>query len=220
MSVNPYEPPITASLAEAVEPRPIWDDIEMEYELTIDDLVAFNIVHSQASPAGRRLYVRLMLFLSALILSLPAIYLALTSLRRPETMTFETLLWIGGFIVIGLILVGIALLRGSRQSQKSWIAERLFRSQLSQGNTSAIVGSRRLRVTKEHLEEWSPLRESRWKMEAVQRILVTPQYIFIYMAPMIAFVLPARAFLSPDHRAAFITNLEAHSGKRAEQFGS
>src|SRR5699024_4530112 len=95
--------------------------------------------------------------------------------------------------------------------------ERAVRNALRVGDFSSIVGVRRCRVTKGWLETTAALWESRWRLLSVQRIEVTPQYAFVYVTPNQAIIFPVRAFVSPDHFATFVANLEGHTGKVAER---
>ena len=98
--------------------------------------------------------------------------------------------------------------------------EQLVRSLLAEGDYSNILGRRRTRVTREFIENEGSRWQSRWQLECIQRIEVTPRYGFVYTAPSQAVILPVRAFTSPDHFATFIANLEGHTGKVAERMKS
>jgi hypothetical protein len=220
MSVNPYEPPITATLAEPVEPKPIWDEIEVEYELTIEDLVAWNMHVLRHSPSQRRMRRRVSLVVFITLL------LAIVSLLTVRVFTSPDPFTPGEVVVYGSAIFAVCIvfaLRGLREGKKpavAWNAERMVRSMLTEGDTSSTIGPRRLRVTKDHLYEADDLHETKWKLKAVQRIVMVPQYAFIYVAPVRAYILPVRAFASPDHWQTFVANLEGHTGKRAERFES
>lgn len=197
-------------------PRPIWDEIEIEYDLSMEDYVAFNVHHLLHSPAQQQLQFRIRLWVTVLLVLGNVILLLYRAARGPLS---ELDFFLHGLVgVATLIAFGIPLLFRKRQGQRYQRAyERAVRNALKVGDFSSIVGIRRCRVTKEDLETIAPLWESKWRLPTVQRIEVTPQYAFVYVTPNQAIIFPVRAFVSSDHFATFIANLEGHTGKIAER---
>lgn len=216
MSVNPYEPPLTASLAEPVEPQRIWDEIEVEYELTLDDLVAFNVNHQQRSPFLRRISVGLMLFAG---FGAP-LALILVMAFDPQQFAPDDLPFLGAWAVTNIAVFGYMAYRASRRNKPGLVSSWYIRLYLKHGDLSSMLGRQKLRVTKDYLEEVAPSRQARWNLPMIQQIVVVPAYAFIYVSSLQAAILPVRAFESRDHFETFITNLEGHCGKRAERFAS
>lgn len=215
LTPNPYESPLTAPTLAPETPRPIWDEIEVEYDLTIEDYVAFNIHHMQRSPAHRRQQVIVILILLLVAEITNGLLLYSQALRGP--LPSDAIFFHGAIAVTFLLVFGGLAFRGSRGVSNTWILKRMVRSMLTQGDPSLMLGRRRLRVTSESIDEFSDLRESKLKLQCVQRIDVAPSYAFIYIAPIMAYILPVRAFASPDHFATFVANLEGHTGKIAER---
>lgn len=213
---NPYESPLTVSTLDPEAPRPIWDEVEVEYELTIEDYVAFNVHHLVRSPAQRKARAWTFLVILVLFELINGLLLLLQAFRGP--LRSETLFFHGALAVILLVMLGAAAWRAWRKGASVWGIKRLLRNMFTQGDPSLLVGKRRVRVTKDYLEEISDLRETRLKLQCVQRIDVTPQYAFVYVAPVIAYILPVPVFASRDHFARFVANLEGHTGKIAERF--
>lgn len=219
-SVNPYESPRTDASLPPVPPQPIWDEIEIEYDLTLEDYVAFNVHHLLHSRAQRRTYLQVSVRALVLLELVNLVVLVIRAFGRPLT-GFDFLL----HGVIGLALLigfGIRMFRDRHRLPRAFARnyERAVRNLLADGDYSNVLGPRRFRVTREFMENEGLRWQSRWQLEAIQRIEVTPQYGFVYTAPSQAIILPVRVFTSPDHFATFITNLEGHTGKVAERMKS
>jgi hypothetical protein len=216
MTPNPYESPLTVSTLTTPEPQKIWDEVEIEYDLTIEDYVAFNTHHIRRSPAQRmvRVWSLIIVLVGAeLINALLMFAQAFGGPSKPQSISFHMLI-----AVMLPAVLGIAAIRAYRGSGIGWLTKRMLRSMLTQGDPSLMLGKRRVRVTPQCIEEISELRESKLKLQCIQRIDVTPHYAFVYIAPVMAYILPVRAFVSPDHFATFVANLEGHTGKVAERF--
>jgi hypothetical protein len=218
MTTNPYESPQTTSTLSAVEPKPVWDEIEIEYELTIEDYIEFNVHHLQNAPAQRRAYLRASVILVTFILLADLGMLLFRSQIRPLR-EFD-FLFHGAIGVALLIGVGIRLILDRKGRRRTWIHTRMVRNALKGGDYSNIIGRRRCRVTKDFLENFAAQWESKWRLQCIQRIEVTPNYGFVYVTPNQAIIWPVRAFLSPDHFATFVANLEGHTGKLAQRMKS
>jgi hypothetical protein len=213
---NPYESPQTVSTLSPEPPRPIWDEVEVEYDLTIEDYVAFNVHHLMRSPAQRKARARTFLVLLVISELINGLLLLLQTFRgplKPEALFFHAVVG-----VVLLVVLGSSAFTAWRKGTSAWGLKRLLRNMFAQGDPALLIGKRRVRVTKNYLEEISDLRETRLKLQCVQRIDVTPVYAFVYVAPVIAYLLPVRAFATPDHFARFVANLEGHTGKIAERF--
>jgi hypothetical protein len=213
---NPYESPQSLSTLAPETPRPIWDEIEIEYDLTMEEYIAFNVHHLLHSPAQQQVQFRVRLWMTILLVLGNMAFLLYRASHGPLTGLDFLLHGIVG--VATLLAFAIPLLRKRKDWRYRRAYERAVRNALKVGDFSSILGMRRCRVTKEWLETTAALWESRWRLLSVQRIEVTPKYAFVYVTPNQAIIFPARAFVSSDHFATFVTNLEGHTGKLAERF--
>lgn len=216
-SPNPYESPAPVGEGSgSSSPQPIWDDIELPYDLTIDDLVDFNLFqmrHANANPSRLRQVIGVVVA-GSLFLLLNGFLQANLGLGEGGKGSWQN------FIIMTLVILavtGIVMFQTLRQGSTGWSARQKIRSVLMQGDNSDFLGPRRLRVTKDHLEDWSPLSETHWKLEAVYRLVLTPRYAMVFVSANRAFILPVRAFSSPDHMATFLDNLAGHTGKSVER---
>jgi len=213
---NPYESPQSIATLAPEMPRPIWNEIEIEYDLTMEDYIAFNVHHLLHSPVQQRVQFRVRLWMTVLIVLGNIAFLLYRALRGP--LTGLDFFVHGGIGVVTLVAFGMPLLRKRQGRRYERAYERAVRNALRVGDFSSILGMRRCRVTKDWLETVASLWELRWRLASVQRIEVTPQFAFVYVTPNQAVILPSRAFVSAEHFATFVTNLEGHTGKVAERF--
>lgn len=215
MTPNPYESPQATATLAPEPPSPIWDEVEVEYDLTMEDFIAFNVHHLLHSPAQQQLQFRVRLWITVLVVLANVALLLYRASQGPLT---EFDFFLHGLIgVVTIVAFGHQLFRRRQGRQQYRAYEKVVRNALKVGDFSTIVGVRRCRVTKEYLETIAALWESKWRLPTVQRIEVTPQYAFVYVTPNQAIIFPVRAFVSPDHFATFVANLEGHTGKVAER---
>jgi hypothetical protein len=216
MTPNPYESPQAITTLAAQTPRPIWDEIEIEYDLTMEDYIAFNVHHLLHSPAQQRVQFRARLWITILVVLGNAVFLLFRASQGP--LAGRDFFMHGAIGLVTLIAFGIPLIRKQQGQRHRRAYERVVRNALKADDFSSIVGMRRCRVTKDWLETIATQWESRWRLSIVQRIEVTRQYAFVYVAPNQAIIFPVRAFVSHDHFATFVANLEGHTGKPAGRF--
>lgn len=198
------------------EPRRVWQEVEVEYELVIEDYVAFNMHHIRRTPAYRKQRVVVLLIALAIAEVANGLLLYNQAFRGP--LAPDAIFFHGGIALVFLVVFGGMAFRAGQSGSNSWMMKRMLRNVLTQGDPAVMIGKRRVRVTPSWLEEISDLRETRLKLQCVQRIDVTPEYAFVYVAPVMAFIIPVRAFGLAEHFATFIANLEGHTGKVAERF--
>lgn len=189
--------------------------MEIEYEQTLEDVIAFNEAHQNRSPLMRS--IRLSLFGTAWIaipIGIVVYFVAAANAGKlpqdPPVLMFLILWGVAHFIVFGLITLRIA-----RTGRSIVTANFLVRRILTEGDTSSLTGRRKLSVSPTTISDSSPSGESSWKMTAVQKILVTEHYAFIYVSPVHAFIVPRRAFFRPEEFERFVKLVEQYSRQTA-----
>jgi hypothetical protein len=166
--------------------------MEVEYELTPDDLYAFQWRAVFVSPRGRR--ARRMVYLLwilavVLFAAVPAIGADGFVISRMNLIFIAVVLPIVFLFQWGLdrLLIGRAI----RQLLKD---ERPEKGQL---------GKHRIVLGEDGLRESTAVGESRISWAGVDRIEQDPAYIFIYTTPAAAYLIPKRAFKDPQEAEAF-----------------
>jgi hypothetical protein len=166
--------------------------MEVEYELTLDDLYAFQWRAIFASPRGRRATRRVyLLWLLAVLLfaAVPAIGADGFVISR---MNFT-------FLVVAFPIVVLAQWFLERRLMRRAILQLLKEEKPGKGQ----LGKHRMVVSEDGVIESTAVAESRTSWAGVDRIEQNPDYIFIYTAPVAAHVIPKRAFRDTQEAEAF-----------------
>jgi hypothetical protein len=166
--------------------------MEVEYELTPDDLYAFHWRAAFKSPLGRRarrkVYAGWLLAL-LLISALPAI--------GPDGLVISRANF--GFLLVALPIVILAQWYLERRLIRRAILQLLKQEKPGKGQ----LGRHRLVLSEDGLAERTVVGESRTSWAGVDRIEQSPEYIFVYTSPIAAHVIPKRAFRNVQEAQAF-----------------
>jgi hypothetical protein len=169
----------------------LWEDaMEIEFEITLDDLVAFNVYHNRHSKPGKRNRLILSGFLTLAALA------SMSSILLPDP--DSPIVWNASSITLSLLpilfmaaLFGLALSPGVRR----WQTKRALKRLLSEGKSKRLVGARRLTLTSTGVTHRTAVTEAETKWSAVEKLVETDQHLFIYTSPVEAFIVPRRAFV-------------------------
>jgi hypothetical protein len=165
--------------------------MEVEYELTPDDLYHFQWRAGTRSPAVKR--AKLGAYLSVIFLfSLLTVLSGLGS----EGFDFSRASWMW---IVWIFPVAIAMwLFEKRQMRRTILAfvkeEKPGRGQL---------GAHKISLNEAGLVESTAVGESRTSWDGVNRIEHDEKFIYIYTAPHAAHIIPKRAFRSPQEAESF-----------------
>jgi hypothetical protein len=157
--------------------------MEVEYELTPDDLYAFQWRAAYASPAARRTRrnVYLWWLLALLIFAvMPAIGADGFVISR---VNFT-------FLFVAFLIVALGQWFLERRLMRRAILQLLKQEKPGRGQ----LGRHRLVLTQDGLVESTAVGESRTSWAGIDRVEQNRDYIFIYTAPAAAHVIPKRAF--------------------------
>lgn len=203
MSVNPYEPSrIPEPLVTAVPESPR----EIEFDLTLDDYVAFSLDHAKRSTLHKTSIGCFFVVAGmAVPVSIAAILLTVENARD-----FAMPLLAFGAIV--LLSLGIVAGWNYYYGIPTFLTDLMLRHMLTRGDTSSIFGRYSISVSPAAIFERAPKSEHRFALSAVQKIILAPQHVYVYVSPVQAFIIPKRAFLEPRAPESFVTLLEQYSG--------
>jgi len=176
--------------------------MEIEYELTPDDLYAFQWRAVFVSPRGRRTRRTLYLLwvLAVLLFAIvPAIGADGFAISRVS------------FTFIAVALPSVFLFQWCLDR---WVIRRTILQLLKEEKPGkGQLGKHRIVLSANGLAESTALGESRTSWAGVDRVEQDPHYIFIYTSPAAAHVVPKRAF--KDLRAAEDFYHLSRAGKEA-----
>jgi ABC-type nickel/cobalt efflux system permease component RcnA len=167
--------------------------MEVEYELTRDDLYAFQWRAGYTSSRARR--DRLKVYLS--LLSALLVFFVFPGLIGGEGFSFSNV----NLIVFALSFTIMAVFAWwyLRRALRRAIIGQLNEEKPGRGQ----LGRHKIRLTETEIVETTDVGESRTNWVGVDRIEQNDDYIFVYTTPHSAHVIPKRAFDSAGQAASF-----------------
>ncbi len=166
--------------------------MDVEYEITLKDLYAFQWRAAFESPRGRR--VRRLAYLGwllaiALFAIVPAIGADGFTLSRVSVT----------FMLMPLLVFLILYWWLER-----WLMRRAIRHLLKDERPDrGVLGRHRMVLDEDGVRESTAVGESRTTWAGIDRVEQSPEYIYIYTSPAGAHVIPRRAFGDPPKAEAF-----------------
>jgi len=107
-------------------------------------------------------------------------------------------------ISFGFILVALPIVFLLQWLLERWVIKRTIRSLLKDERPDrGQLGRHRVVLGEDGLVESTAVNESRTAWAGVDRVEQSPDYIFIYISPATAHVIPKRAFSDPQEAEAF-----------------
>jgi len=204
VSTNPYEP---SRVAEPYGSGPLRAQelpYVIEYDMTLDDYVEFNMHYLQSFVALRVVLIATEL---TIVFGFQAVFVAawLTDPMANAQDAISAVL----FVAISTVLIIPVIV---------WIAWRgpfrLFTAPLlkylaTRGDTSSMFGPSSLTISASEIAERGPKSEHRFALSAVQKIVLARHHFYIYVSTLQAIVVPRRAFADP-REAEMLVNLLEH----------
>ena len=170
----------------------MWNRMQIEYELTKDDLFAFQWRSAYKSKQGRRggLMVYLVCFLSFFFMSsLPTIT---TDGFHPENFDLR-------FLVTTFVFVAILYWAFNRMFMRRAINQMLKQHEQDKGQ----LGRHQIVLDETGVIESTAVGETRTSWSGIDRVEQNEDYIFLYTQPHAAHVVPKRAFADTDDAQSF-----------------
>lgn len=161
-----------------------------EYELTKDDLIAFNLYHHlHFSRALRRQYYRAWFSPAAVLLLIctGVWYLAAQQSGTPLR-TFLDLLPLFSGVPFALVA-------------SPWLYRRTIRKLVArmagEGKNRGLFSRRRITISKEGITDVGEFAQSSTAWWSVERVLRNKDHVFVYTSTFVAIIVPRRAFTAP-----------------------
>jgi hypothetical protein len=177
---------------------PHTEQMEVNYELTADDLAALTWHHSQTSPLMRRYYWVGLLLPPAAYLLLALLFLGA---GQPSFYLFPLL-----FSFAYLLLFP----RLRRRRINSYV-RRLVR----EGRNKGTLGPHRMAISREGLVDATEVGEAKTLWAGIERVEESADYIFIYKSALSAYVVPKRAFRDAHQSGQFFAAARAYQQQPA-----
>lgn len=169
--------------------------MKITYDLTIDDMVAFNQYHNSTSPTVKRTKYRL-IFVASFI----AIGLSLVIKPTPEFTRLEMVTVAVGYSIFCFLLT-LYLFRSS--------ARRFIPRLLKESSNKGLIGWHELEVDKDGLVEKTEVNETRHSWLGISKIVETETHAFIFVSSIMAHVIPKNS-ISSGNVDQFITQAKLY----------
>lgn len=177
--------------------------MDHEYEVTLEDLVAFNMHYFRHNSAIRRqlLSGRILVALLTTLLALLFIFVLNTAANRNQPLD-----WFAAAVSVvggGVIFLIYPLL------SQCGLQRRAIRLLADPANRS-MLGKKRLVLGPDAIEFQSELSTSSTKWAGLERIATTDSLILLYLTAMSAIVVPKRSFADASQAQAFEQQVQGH----------
>jgi hypothetical protein len=162
--------------------------MNVEYEITKDDLIAFNLYHFRNSPNARRQYFRVWLLFPCVWLLIWITIGVLASLKRGEGLqTFLDLLPLLSGVPFYLLYYPWSYRRRVRK---------IVEDMLSEGQNRTLFCRHRLTISPDGVADFGEFDQYTTTWPAVEKTAVSENYFYIYTNALAAIIIPSRSFAS------------------------
>jgi hypothetical protein len=178
-----------------------------EYEITKDDLIAFNLYHQRHSPTARRQYLIVWIAPAVvwLLLCTGLWFLA----DRPRGTPMQTLLdLLPLFCGVPVYLLIFPWLYRRKLSK-------IVDGMVSEGQNRGLLGRHRVTLSPENVTESSAHGQSSTAWRGVEKVAVADTCAYIYINALAAIIVPRRAFADAKKFENFIRTAKDHHEKAA-----
>ncbi len=168
--------------------------MRIQYEVTKQDYIAFNINFVDTSKVMRRsIFIRRFFY--------PVFFLAAASLLES---VFNVP--IAFLLVVVAVMSAVWVLYYVKWFKRSVVKK--VEKMLDSGKITGLIGSHELELGEGHLTDTT--RESYTRYESVEKIIATETHIFVYVSQVMAYIIPKHTFKTQEEIELFIEKLETY----------
>ncbi len=176
-----------------------------EYEITAEDLEAFNLYHHRHSPTARRHYLRAWFVPSLMwLLVCLGIWHLADRTRVTPLRTFLDLMPLFAFVPIYLLYFPWSYRRKLRK---------IIAGMVSEGKNRGLFSRHRVTVSPEGVTDAGEFGQNTTAWGAVERVVVSGGYAYVYISSLAAIIVPRRAFASASEFEEFVRVAGEHHHK-------
>jgi membrane protein implicated in regulation of membrane protease activity len=170
--------------------------MELEFDLTKEDYINFNINHLSISDVTKK-----RLFISRYIISL--IFLIVPFILAKVT---DISFW---YWMITFSIVFIYYVTSYNKKLKKRVNKHINKL-LGEENNKALIGKKILRISENGIEQISDVNTSTTKWEAIGKIIEYQEYIYIYNSAVSAYIIPTRVFKNDSEETGFVKLIKSY----------
>jgi len=165
--------------------------MKLEYEITKQDYIDFNIYHMNHSIAMKHSLFIQRFLIPIMFLILPMFLVKVTDIPLSY--------WFGVFIISSILWI----IYYPKFFEKC--IERNISKMLDEGKTTGVVGNHTFSYTEEGVVDKTEFSETRYNL--IEKVVESKEHIFIYVSAVMAYIIPIRIFDSVDEKVNFLSIL-------------
>jgi hypothetical protein len=164
--------------------------MKIEFELTVQDYIAFEIFHQKNSKSGRKalLIARFVYPIFLLLFAFP--------------MAMLTLIPFGLCVAICMIFIIGWIIKYPKVYRES--TAKVITRRLSEGKNTVVIGKRTIELTESAIITEGEAGDSRIMWGFVERLFITKEHLFVYVSSVTAYIIPKRAFANTEELNKFV----------------
>ena len=159
----------------------------IKYDVTIEDLVAFNRYHCAHSPTVKKSKRTFVIYLPALLVFIAAFVSPTEEVSRSVLVAITV-------VIAGALSI---FFNYSLTSALDRQARRLYK----EGESKGLLGQHEVEIDNNGFVERTEVNETRQLWQGVEKIVETNEYAFIYISSMLAHVIPKLSITAGDPEA-------------------
>ncbi|GEK91235.1 YcxB family protein [Alkalibacterium kapii] len=167
--------------------------MKLEYELTEEDYLNFNIYHSRKSPS-----IKKKIFIQRIMG--PIIFM-ITPFVVTNFSDIPLWYWLTIFIFMSIVWFIYY------PKYVNWELKKGVEKMLEEGNNENLFDRKSLTITEEGLREVSSIGSSNVSWDKINSVDETKEYIYVYISSLSAHIIPKRAFNDPNEQKNFLNEL-------------
>ncbi|MBU5592166.1 YcxB family protein [Clostridium sp. MSJ-4] len=167
--------------------------MKIDYELTKEDYINFNIYHMDHSETMRR-----SLFIQRYIISLIFLIVPFVVTGSSDIPLWY---WLSIFIIIFVLWVAFY------PRYIKWMIKRRLTKMLQEGKNAGLLGKGSISLTEEGIVKTSDSDDAKTSWSTVEKIIETKELVIIYISAVSAYIIPIKAFNNNTHKEEFVNKL-------------
>lgn len=174
--------------------------MKLEYELTKQDYIDFNIDHMKNSNILKRSLLMQQYGIAVLYLVMPFIFANVTDI--------PLWYWLTSFVIAAVLWIIFY-----PKYFMSASAKRISKM-IDAGKNKDMFGKHSLTISEEGINEASENGESKINWSGVEKIIETEGHFFIYISSVMAYIIPKSAFKDENAKNEFLSSLKGKIGEK------
>jgi hypothetical protein len=164
----------------------MWSSaVKIKYNLTVEDIVAFNCYHTQHSPGVRRMQ-RIYTW------GVPVVALAASAPLSWSGVWADAPIWLG---IWSAAYLGIRMLTPPR-----YFVGKTVRRMVKEGRNKGMVGPQELALVEGGILARNASGERKVSWAGVERVVLAAAHTFVYISPVAALVIPRREVPADEYQ--------------------